>query len=564
MINLIANNNKPVSREVEIFRESQLNNQSKPSTVSPNTEIHKGQNSVTQWARIESTTMLNTQNKSQLIQLNPTLAKTLIAQIKGEPISHNNPLSPQNITVLKQSSLYLLALKVDNTAIHIVTPNNISESLGKSTLLPIVQTENGWQVATNHQLKVALQTAAGELLKQNLPLQGSTIPLLKIARIISDDKTSILAHLSKTQAQLQTLNTKIIDFVKIQNPEVLGRELSINFKPSTAITQLNTIQKNLTAEIPLKNAETLQNNKKAVIQLEKSLGQLQATIQLKLPNTNKEINTTLLTSQKNLHTLSNNQQFLMSTPLGPVNQANKVVLQLIETIQKGHGQNDIANTISQQLNTFVKPVSSFLSHTVNTPANQAIMQLLGIAYHGQQLDQNTLQNKVQQQLKSLLEQVSAKLQINQLRHLSLDVTRETSSPIVQQLQGELPLRFNEQVLPLSYSIQGFDENEAESQPEDQENPTDTKEKTRRWQVFLSLDLPDNGTLHCKITLVDHHIQTTLWAESAELCRSTQKSIEELRDRLTQAGLSVDTLQCFEGKPPQDETSVSYNLVDITT
>ena len=288
---------------------------------------------------------------------------------------------------------------------------------------------------------------------------------------------------------------------------------------------------------------------------------MQNLVQKNLPNVNN-ISSILSTLKNHLYKLSNNPQLLAELPIKQTHQIQRAVLQLIESLNKNHAQENTAHYISQQLTLLAKPLSSISGTTANTPANQAIMQLLGIAFHGQQFDQNSLQNKAQLQLKQLLEQINAKLQINQLRHLGIDATRETPSPFIQQSQGELALRFNEQILPLSYNIQGFAENYSEQ--ENKEGDSDTKEKTRRWQVFMSLDLPHNETLHCKITLVDHHIKTTFWAESTQLCKTTLAAMKELRDRFTQAGLSVDNLQCFEGKPPQDETSVSYNLVDITT
>lgn len=563
MVNLISpNNSQAVPKGIEPTHASKSSSTTSPTApTSASTTGEKPQITQVQWAKLESNTTLSTQQKAQLTELNPTLAKTLIGQIKGEPQSANNTLSPQNIALLKQNPLQLLRLTLDNTSLHTVTPNNISALLNTRTQLPMIATQNGWKIASSNELKTALQTAATQILKQNLPLQTSSMPLFKMAHTLSGGKATALAHLVQTQNHLAALHSQTIDKNQAKNPQQLGRELQSALRPSTTLNQITTIQQSLNSEVAVKNPDNLLNTTQALTQLEKSLHQLQQSITTNIPTINKSTLSTLSTLQNNIGVILNSKQDLTPMQLSHTQQMNKVLLTLIDTSKKHQSQENINSIISQQLNTLVKPLNSMIT-TFNTPANNAIMQLLGIALHGQQLDQHNVQQKTQQQLKALIDRVSAKLHVNQLRHLGLDSPKETTAPMIQQLQGELPLRFNEQILPLTYHIQGFDEERTEQRSGEKNN--DTKEKTRRWQVFMSLDLPQNETLHCKLSLIDNHIDTTLWAESAQLCKKTQELINELEDRFTQAGLTVDTLQCFEGKPPQNETSINYNLVDVTT
>ena len=564
MVNLIApNTSKPIPKSIESSRAQQTpiaTNSERPAQ--PASATQKTASLLVQWANVESNKTLTAEQKVRLVELNPSLAKTLIGQIKGEPQSNNNALSSQNIALLKQSPVQMLALTLNNNAIKMVTPNNIDSLLNTNgnTQLPIVQTAKGWQIANTADLKTALQTAATQLLKQNLPLQTSSMPLFKIAQTLLAEQTNALTHLPKTQANIQGLASQAIDTEQTQNPQILGQTLKSQLKTSTAFMQIDTVLQSLNNET-INNTKNLSQSTQALLGLEKSLQQLQSAITSNISEANKNSVTPLSNLQTMVGSIVQNKPALNSLQLTQTNQLINSITTIVENTQKGIAQEQLVTAITQQINTLLKPFNP-LSNTVNTTANNALLQLLGMSVFGQQLDQQSLQQNVQRQLKNLLQQVGAKLQINQLSHLGLDTSRENPATLIQQLQGELPLRFNEQILPLTYHIQGYEEEKSKENSDEHSN--EDREKTRRWQLFMSLDLPHNEILHCKLSLIDNHINTTLWAESETLCRKTQKLIGDLEARFTQAGLTVETLQCFAGKPPQDETSINYNLVDITT
>jgi len=587
MVNLILpSNNKPIPTGIEPNRAQQtplVATNERPSL--PVITAQKPASLLVQWANLESNKTLTTEQKTRLIELNPNLAKTLIGQIKGQPQPSSTPLSAQNITLLKQRPLQLLALTLNNTSVRMVTASNIDAllnvksptQLANASLpnsqpstaalpvvttpkIPLVQTPKGWQIASNLELKTALQTAATQLLKQNLPIQTSSMPLFKMAQALNTESTTALSQLPKTQAHIQALANQIIEPKQAQNPQALGQTLQSALKTSTVLNQITGILQSLNTEV-LGQTKNLPPSTQALTGLEKSIQQLQSAISTPIPVASKKLVTQLLALQTAITPLVKNQPVLPSTLLTQVQLLTTAMSSLTEHSQKGSIQEQLINPIAQQINVLLKPFNH-LNNSVNTSANNAVLQLLGLSVQSQQAEQQSLQQNVQQQLKNLLQQVGAKLQLNQLSHLGLDSSRENLTPFIQQLQGEVPLRFNEQVLPLTYHIQGFEE---KAPKENKDNPSnETKEKTQRWQVFMSLDLPNDETLHCKLSLVDDHINTTLWAESETLCRKTQKLIGDLETRFTQAGLTVETLQCFAGKPPQDETSINYNLVDVTT
>ena len=329
------------------------------------------------------------------------------------------------------------------------------------------------------------------------------------------------------------------------------------------LNQLQQIQQALNQESAplLKNGLT---TSKSMTVIEQSLTQLQQTLNTVQASSNTVLKQTINHLQNQLQVLNSQSQGLFSLNGKLANDIHQRIQQLITSIQhQSHQAKDNWQTVvHQQLINLSQPVSQLLNQTLNTPANQALLQLLGVSLHNQRQDQQPALIKVQQQLKLLIQHSTAKLQMNQLRHLGLDSTKEPPVGLVQQHHGECALRFNEQILPLTYQIQGFTEDQQEHNTEQQTDKNN--EKTRRWQIFLSLDLPKQEILHCKMTIIDQTIDTTLWAESNKLCRTTENALDDLRNRFTQAGLNVNQLQCFEGMPPQDETSVSYHLVDITT
>jgi len=587
MVNLISpSNSKTAPASAETSRANQSQSATTSSNIVQANELpatNKTQQAIIQWAKIESNTPLNTQQKAQLAQTNPELAKQLISQIKPDTQGANfQTITPQNAALLKQSPLHLLKLNVDNSLVRIVTPNNVDTVLvanasNTATQLPLVKNPTGWQLATGNQLKAALQSAAAQLLKQNLPLQTPATPLFKLAQTVSNNQHTILANWPKTQTQVQSLNTHIINDLKTQNTPTLSRELSALIKPNTLLNSVTSIQNSLKNEAAQLSQNTVPTPTKNLKQLQISLSRLDNIIKTAQPSQAglKTHAINLVSSlQNSVQTLSNNNTLI---PTSAINNIIKIIPGLAEglvnVLNTSNGadnaqikqalQDNALSHIVHQLTSPLKLFNTLLSNTPNSPINTAIMQLLGVAVHGQKLDHSILQNKTQQQFKQLLEQISAKLQINQLRHLGLDAaSKELPNNIIQNLQGEIPLRFNEQILPLSYSIQGFAEKEAEQ--EDHKNSDNKKEQTRRWQIFMSLDLPNNETLHCKLSLINDQINTTLWAESATLCEKTQQALSALEKSLTEAGLTVETVQCFQGKPPQDDTSLSYNLVDITT
>lgn len=210
----------------------------------------------------------------------------------------------------------------------------------------------------------------------------------------------------------------------------------------------------------------------------------------------------------------------------------------------------------------------------NQQALTSLLQLLGIksSQHGLQ-DSKKVKEAIALKISQLASGTQDKIHLNQLRSLLTEQGSNDGSSKPLSLTTEIPLRWGEQVLPLQLSIKehrGY--NEHREQQEEAQEENDEKQKssmTRRWQVFLSFDLPSQQNdaieqLHTQLTIIDNAVSATLWSDSASLYQKAQEQLQTLRQQLIAKGLQVDDLHCINGQPPKQTLSLDYNLVDITT
>lgn len=169
-----------------------------------------------------------------------------------------------------------------------------------------------------------------------------------------------------------------------------------------------------------------------------------------------------------------------------------------------------------------------------------------------------------QQLQHLVQQALNKIQYQQLQSLSRRAAVAEGTPGVNHWQLELPLRFGAEVQPLHLQfneqwLHHRDERE-QSAPSSDEEPR----KQRKWLVRLSIELPDAGFFHAQLQVINDSVNASLWAEDPTTLKKAQSQLNALHQRLTKAGIDVQSLDCFEGKPNQQDNRLSYSLVDIKT
>ena len=216
----------------------------------------------------------------------------------------------------------------------------------------------------------------------------------------------------------------------------------------------------------------------------------------------------------------------------------------------------------------------------------AIMQLLGFKTDANvQADIKKIRDVAAKKIGQMAQGVQDKIHLNQLRLLgaegqsSDDYVANHASNKANAFMAEIALRWGDQVLPLQLSITEERRHKKESEAE-QENTQDEKKISRRWQVFMSFDLPSSplnedkvgnaggsekvDTLHSQLTIIGDTVSATLWSESSALCYKAKQQFSTLRNTLIANGLQVDELLCINGKPPTQEMSLDYHLVDIKT
>lgn len=86
----------------------------------------------------------------------------------------------------------------------------------------------------------------------------------------------------------------------------------------------------------------------------------------------------------------------------------------------------------------------------------------------------------------------------------------------------------------------------------------------QWTVNIGFDLHELGKLAATLTIVERSVSATLWSEREAMHRAVRTEIDHLRAGLEQAGVKVTEVSCRLGLPPQRNTPLSQQLVDVLT
>ncbi|WP_061241343.1 flagellar hook-length control protein FliK [Ectopseudomonas composti] len=122
-------------------------------------------------------------------------------------------------------------------------------------------------------------------------------------------------------------------------------------------------------------------------------------------------------------------------------------------------------------------------------------------------------------------------------------------------QLELPMRHQQEVIPLQIKLQREEQNAKGEKNE-------TKEPL--WRIDLAFDLAHLGPLQVRAQLLRGSLSSQLWAERADTASLISAELGNLRERLQAAGLEVGELACSQGMPPQGpKTSLEQRWVDET-
>ncbi len=544
-------------------------------------------------AQVKSSQILSDAEKTLLQSINPSLVKALLAnkllsakekaaiqtslanQTNTTSSAKTNPSiispspssaspTPNAATLVKDDTLLLQKMNLFLVKLSLNLPGGEQQTTVTVTPQALKINESILIGQRDQQLMIdrtpsqKVQQAASETMKQILPKQQTVSQLqqfIQQLRQLPENLQTVLLTKSTQQALTalsnfsytnNTLNSgatvkqAIADSgiqleAKVSSKQIINNDLG---------ALLNRISRSIEAFIVQQSTNTSATTTSIK-------NTYQATVQTSIQSTiNNPVNS-------NSQSESIRPQGDNSTPLS-AKDVEKVIAHLLNNMS--------ANTSAT--------ANSVVQQNSNQTATMALMRLLGIpsaVLNTQNMTAatpllNVLPKLIEQHLKQLIEKTQARIQLNQLRSLGLDKPQSDyrSAPL-QQFHTELPLRFNEQILPVQITIQEQAHNHSKNEDEENEKQHYSKDKKAKcWQVFMSFELPNNEALHTRLTIIDDSVSATLWAESSSLCQKANNAIHYLRDKLLANGLHVDELNCLHGKPPQQDFSLDYNLVDIKT
>ena len=132
----------------------------------------------------------------------------------------------------------------------------------------------------------------------------------------------------------------------------------------------------------------------------------------------------------------------------------------------------------------------------------------------------------------------SRLQTHQLSSLAQTYTTSEGTQVTTW-QTEVPMRDQENVVPLQVKFQ-----------QEQHNPADEQEaRPPVWRLELSFEIDPLGPLHVQVNLQEDNLSSHLWAEQENTAKLVKKELHVLRDKLLAAGLNIKELDCMQGIPP---------------
>ncbi|MDF3936779.1 flagellar hook-length control protein FliK [Pseudomonas citronellolis] len=158
-------------------------------------------------------------------------------------------------------------------------------------------------------------------------------------------------------------------------------------------------------------------------------------------------------------------------------------------------------------------------------------------------------------LESLLKLAAATVARLQTHQLSSLVQSEPlpGGGQINTWQMEVPMRAQDSLVPVQVRIQQEDRRESRDNEQARES---------LWRIDLAFDLDPLGPLQVQATLAPVGLSSQLWAEQEATAQLIERELGTLRQRLQNAGLTVQELSSHLGRPPQGaRTALEQRWVD---
>ena len=160
-------------------------------------------------------------------------------------------------------------------------------------------------------------------------------------------------------------------------------------------------------------------------------------------------------------------------------------------------------------------------------------------------------------VKILLKQTQESISRLQLHQLSTAASHADDGAQVTQapLSFDLPILHFGQLTLFHFHI----EEEAQQDKAEEKTPADKK-----WNVSMGFDIEGLGAMFCELSLINTYVYVKFWAKEKDTVSRAKNYFDILQKNLHQIGATVKELECVEGLPPQQESSIKPSLIDIET
>lgn len=390
------------------------------------------------------------------------------------------------------------------------------------------------------------QSQAKNLLNQNLGAENSySVASNSTTPNANPTKTQELHSALKTYLPLQQNLAKALN----QLQQVVVASDSAKLEQSLPkLAPVFTELKSLLDRIP--NAEQLNHSQKVKANIERSGFFLESSLKKLATDLQQNIGTKPAQT-KALNTTGNIRANTSQSPANkpaPLEDLKTSLLKLMDELQQllpKVPQNSPTPNKSQSVDSLIRSIFSF-SQAGKTQTQEP---------NPQQLSQNIARN-----LHTTVFSAIARISLLQIQQL----LQQDSGQLSQGFNLELPIKFGEQLLPLSLSVheKWYEENEKDK---NEKKKKDKKhEAKKRWHVFMEFDLDEYGSFASDITVQEASVKSTLWVQQKQLWQTTQAHLSELKTELEKNGIDVEEITLHQGKAPEKPLQVSQSLVDIRT
>ncbi len=143
---------------------------------------------------------------------------------------------------------------------------------------------------------------------------------------------------------------------------------------------------------------------------------------------------------------------------------------------------------------------------------------------------------------------------------SASLSQQAQTPDNLFIQQDTPLKWGDTLANLQITIE---ERREGAETKGQKN-VKNRRKSHCWSVTMTLELPNNKTLGVDISLAAAEIDIDLWSSDSTLFTSINQNIAKLKTDLHCAGLTINSLECRQGRRPSQHQGLSQTLIDVIT